>query len=692
MHFTWAAAKNSKTTDPYRDWFDHVYQPGDAGALAYELVLVKIKPTGRPATIATTLAWLAAQADGATAASDFLMDTVERARLQGLIDNPATQGDAPDLFLHKKRSAKGFEKTYKSEFAVIPNGAARPATPSAPQPTAPMLAPVVAVVDDAIGYLNARFSVQSGAGRKTRLQGVWLQTQDELVMEGPKLSMQNGQQIDADAIDALLAKGTQLDEAAEYAAINEALYGKRISPVWHGITAGAGSELASTHGTHVADIAGGVDPSDTTNPLLTCPMLAVQLPPQAVEDTSGSQLQPYAVRAVRWIIEQADALAVKGQHRPLVVNLSMGVLAGSKDGTSLIERQIAAEVLRREARTGVPMRVVFAFGNDNLTRQTGYMELTAKAPQDLTLRVQSEDYTPSFVELRGDRPADLLLQLDCLRAEPLALGAIPAGKSVSLSAAGGQSVARVYSIAPQPLDGGGETAAYYVLAIAPTASFEGGKPLAPSGAWKITLGTKGKPQAARIEVQRDDRPLGFSELARQSYLDDHTLWDWTPPKKTPYTPPADGPVTPRGSHSAWVSEDMIEQVYTVGAALEDTGFAAPYTATGAPYVAKNASVSAIGDSSWTLRGVMASGTLSGTTAVLSGTSAAAPQITRELAILFASNPDIGPWRTPAENAALEMDALTALLWSFEPTYQLDQLGPLTVSREDGIRSRMDQGY
>ncbi len=691
MHFTWAAAKTNKATDPYRDWFDHVYQPGDAGALGYELVLVKIKPTGSPASIANTLTWLAGKVDEATAASDFLMDNVERARLARWIEDPLSDG-APDLFLHKKRSVSAFAKTYKAEFDVIPNGAARPAQPSTTQPTKPLLPPVVAVVDDAIGYLNARFCTQNGGLRKTRLQGIWLQTEDELVKNGTKRSMQNGQQIGADAIDALLAQGAQLDESAEYAAINEALFGKRISPIWHGITAGAGSELASTHGTHVADIAAGADPADVSNPLLSCPMLAVQLPPQAVEDTSGSKLQPYAVRAVRWIIEQADALAVNGQHRPLIVNLSLGVLAGSKDGTSLIERQIAAEVLRREARTGMPMRVVFAFGNDNLTRQTGYMELNPNKPQDVTLRVQSEDYTPSFVELRGDRPEDMLLQLECLQADPLALGAIPAGKSVSLNTVSGQAVARVYSIKPQPLDGGGTTAAYYVLAIAPTASFEGGKPLAPSGAWKITLGTNGTKQDVRIEVQRDDRPLGFSALARQSYLDDHSLWIWKEPKKTPYTPPADGPVTPRGSHSAWVSENMVEQVYSVGAALEDTGFAAPYSATGAPYVAKNPSVSAIGDSSWTLRGVMASGTLSGTTAVLSGTSVAAPQITRELAILFASNPNIGPWRTPAQNAADEMTALKDLLWSFEPKYQLDQLGPLTVSREDGIRSRMDQGY
>ena len=692
MNFTWSAAKANKTKDAYRDWFDHVYKPGNDGAYGYDIVLIKVKPTGSPASVQATLTWLAAQADGASATSDFLMDNVERARLQRMLDDPSLAGDAPDFFVHKKDSAKGVSKTYKAQFDVIAHGAAQPAAVQTPKPTALMPAAIVAVVDEAIGYLNARFCTQNGGVRKTRLQNIWLQTEDELVQNGPNLSTQSGQQIDANAIDALLAKGTMLDESAEYAAINETLYGKRISPIWHGITAGAGSELASTHGSHVTDISGGADPADIGNLLLACPMLAVQLPPQAVEDTSGSKLQPYVVRAIRWIIDQADALAVDGQHRPLIVNLSLGVLAGLKDGTSLIERQVAAEVLRREARTGAPMRVVFAFGNDNLTHQTGFMEIKPNAPQDVTLRVQSEDYTPSFVELRGERPEDLMLQIDCLQSEPLTLGTIPAGQAVSLSAKGGQAMARVYAMKAQPLDGGGETAPFYVLAIAPTASFEGGKPLAPSGAWKITLGTEGTAQDVRIEVQRDDRPLGFSALARQSYLDDHSLWNWTEPKKTPYTPPADGPVTPRGSHSAWVSETMLDQIYTVGAALEDTGFAAPYSATGAPYVAKNPNVSAIGDSSWTLRGVMASGTLSGTTAVLSGTSVAAPQITRELAILFSSNPDIGPWRTAAQNAADEMQVLKDLLWSFEPTYQLDQLGALTVSRDDGIRSCMDQGY
>jgi hypothetical protein len=688
MDFTWGDLKTYGGQDAYLDWFDHVYQPGTSGAFGYEIILVRIKASGQQPTVERTLIWLKNQVDGATAASDFLMDDVECQLLETLIRNPPDADNAPELFLHRKRDDAGFAQKYRTKFDLLPNGAGRPnlARPLRPVVDVPP-APIVAVIDDAIGYLNARFTDGKGVVPKTRLHRVWLQSEDRVAADGAHLSMRNGKQISGADIDALLAQGAKLDEAAQYAAINEELYGHEISPVWHGITAGAGSELAVTHGTLVSDIAGGAEPAIGNDPLRDCPMLAVQLPPQAVEDTSGSKLQPYVVRALRWIIAQADNMCVDGVARPLIVNVSLGVLAGAKDGTSLIERQIAAEVLRREARTAMPMRVVFAFGNDNLTRQIGYMTLEPNVAQNVTLRVQPEDYTPSFVELRSSTPDDLMIMIENLLSAPMSLGVIPAGQSISLSRDGKPDVARIYAIAASPLDGGGQTAAYYVLAIAPTATFEGGKPLAPCGVWRITLQTEGPAQSVRIGVQRDDRPIGFQALARQSYLDDAALWQWKQPEKRAFTPPADGPVTARGSHSAWLSADMPEQIYSVGVALGDTGFAAPYTATGAPYTRPTPSVSAIGDSSWTLRGVMASGTLSGTTAAMSGTSVAAPQITRELALLFAGGPDIGPWNPAEENAAREVQALATLEWSFVPSYQVDQLGPLNVSREAGLRPR-----
>ncbi|GGA06353.1 S8 family serine peptidase [Neptunicoccus cionae] len=694
MDFSWSAPQETTVVDGYLDWFDHVYQPPGGGALGYRPLLVRVKPTGRPATLLKTLRWLKRKLDSAGQGADFLMDGVEQTYLDRLLDNPPANDAAPDLFLHVSKALGDFGGDYGKWLEPLPNGAARPPEPSAPTPSGgtPRPAPVVAVIDDAIGYLNARFATGPAQHRKTRLAAVWLQSEDRIVDDGGQIGMTCGRVLKSDDINTLLAQGGKLDESAQYSAMNKALYDHQISPVWHGITAGGGSELASTHGTIVADIAAGADPQDATDKLCECPMLAAQLPPQAVEDTSGAKLQPYVVRALRWIIWQADSLQVDGQHRPLVVNISLGVLAGSKDGTSLIERQIAAEIYRRETRTGSPMRVVYAFGNDGLTRQVGSIDLVPETPQSVTLRVQSEDYTPSFVEVRPDDPTALTLGIESLLSQPLALGEIPAGHCVSLARGAGPAVARIYAIGPQDLDGGGQAAGYYLLAIAPTASFEGGKPIAPSGPWRLSLGTDTAAQSVRIEVQRDDRPLGFQALARQSYLDDTSLWDWKPPQKTPYAPKADGPVTRIGTESGWLSAGMPKQVYCVGAALCDTGFAAPYSATGGPASAKEPSISAIGDSSWTLRGVLASGTLSGSATVMSGTSVAAPQITRQLALLFAGGADIGPWHPPADNAAREMAALGALDWSFAPQYELDQLGPLNVSGEAGLRPRLDDGY
>ncbi|WP_069300191.1 S8 family serine peptidase [Neptunicoccus sediminis] len=694
MDFSWGTPQETSVVDGYLDWFDHVYQPAGGGALGYRPLLVRVKPTGRPATLLKTLRWIKRKLDAAGQGADFLIDGIERAHLDRLLAHPPAEDAAPDLFLHVSKSLGDFAAVYGRWLEPLPNGGARPPEPStrAPAGGAPHPAPVVAVIDDAIGYLNARFTTGTAPQRKTRLAAIWLQCEDSITDTDGQIGINCGRVLQAGDIDALLAQGDRLDEPAEYSAMNKALYDRQISPVWHGITAGGGSELASTHGTIVADIAAGADPLDGADTLCACPMLAAQLPPQAVEDTSGATLQPYVLRALRWIIWQADRLQVDGQHRPLVVNISLGVLAGSKDGTSLIERQIAAEVYRREARTGRPMRVVFAFGNDGLTRQVGTFDLEPEAPQSVTLRVQSEDYTPSFVELRPEDPDALLIGMDSLLSQPLVLGTVPLGHSVSLARGSAPAVARIYAIAPQQLDGGGQTSASYLLAIAPTAAFEAGKPLAPSGPWQITLGTNAAAQTVRIEVQRDDRPLGFQALARQSYLDDTALWVWKPPVKTKYAPKADGPVTRIGTESGWLSAGMPEQVYCVGAALCDTGFAAPYCATGGPLSAREPGVSAIGDSSWTLRGVLASGTLSGSATVMSGTSVAAPQITRQLAVLFASGADIGPWHPPSINAKREMAALSALDWSYVPQYELDQLGPLAVSAEAGLRARLDNGY
>jgi len=119
MNLTWSTPKPAKVRDAYLDWFDHVYQPGTDGAFGYDIILVKLKETGQPASFLNTLNWLAAEADAATSSSDFIMDNVERARVADMIANPALIGDAPDVFLHQSHTAKKFAATYKKQFTPL---------------------------------------------------------------------------------------------------------------------------------------------------------------------------------------------------------------------------------------------------------------------------------------------------------------------------------------------------------------------------------------------------------------------------------------------------------------------------------------------------------------------------------------------------------------------------------------------
>ncbi|BBU58596.1 hypothetical protein KU6B_48610 [Mameliella alba] len=83
---------------------------------------------------------------------------------------------------------------------------------------------------------------------------------------------------------------------------------------------------------------------------------------------------------LRWILRQAarvDATA------PVIVNVSLGVLAGPKDGTHFVEHQMAREAQTWEEVTGQPVRLVWAFGNSYRSSQVAWLTPT-EAPRNLT--------------------------------------------------------------------------------------------------------------------------------------------------------------------------------------------------------------------------------------------------------------------------------------------------------------------
>ena len=88
-------------------------------------------------------------------------------------------------------------------------------------------------------------------------------------------------------------------------------------------------------------------------------ILAVQLPPAAVADTSGRRLDPYVVMGLRWMVTEALRLCrARGGPVPLVVNISLGSLGGPGDASAFL----SAVLQGIEGMVGMPSYRVPAAG------------------------------------------------------------------------------------------------------------------------------------------------------------------------------------------------------------------------------------------------------------------------------------------------------------------------------------------
>ena len=327
-------------------------------------------------------------------AGELRMDAHERALLAERREAGGNREGAPDLTpfdelprealerevycLYRPLSADPLDPSQAVVEQGSPMAVSREAhdTVSAPDPASPEPSalegdpPVVAVIDDGIGFLNARFRRPDG---RTRFDAVWLQAFREL---GPwpfrgsepvgfalRRATYSGAVLEARDIDHLLAQGDALDEGAAYRRLSGAL---QAEPGEH-----RALEHGYSHGTHVLDLAGGADPLAAAEPdVRRWPLLGVQLPPEAIDDTAGHYLQPLTITALRWVLWRARWLG----RGPVVVTISLGALAGAKDGTKPIEWIVAHDLALFEALTRRRARVNWAFGNARRNRQVARFE------------------------------------------------------------------------------------------------------------------------------------------------------------------------------------------------------------------------------------------------------------------------------------------------------------------------------
>lgn len=526
------------------------------------------------------------------------------------------------------------------------------------------VAVIVGIVDDAVPFLNARF--RDGSGR-TRFQAVWFPADPDPADPGPDGAAPDDSGADAGdrrvlrapEIDRMIADG---DEAAAYRSLNARLY--RTSER-------RATNLARPHGAMVADLACGAEPGDIDDVRI----LGVQLPPRAIGQSSGRQLEPFVTEALRWIVDEAIAVAeAAGCRPPLVVNLSLGALAGPKDGTGFVERCLADEAARYRAATGgAPVRIVLSYGNSRRSRQVALATIAPGGTLQIDWRIKPDDRTPSFVELRSWAGSELRLAL----APP---GGAPAGWAVPGVGRhrqwpeSGRPVAAVYRNEDERTPDGERISV--LLATRPTAPQDGG-PAAPAGAWRIEIENPGgMPAMVALQIQRDDTPSGYRSAGRQSYFDHSGIGEWEAETRG-WTHPGASPVTRAGTHSSFAAVATANaHVYAVGAADGLVDAWAPgipavpavrparYTAAGTTATllsrSEQPTLAAFGDLGSVRRGVPCAAVLSGSTARLSGTSSSAPAVTRAL-VELARAPGAGLRDLAADDLAGRDAEVAALL-------------------------------
>jgi len=483
-----------------------------------------------------------------------------------------------------------------------------------------------AVIDNDIGFLNRRF--RRNAGDKTRFNAIWLQARERLV-ETPQAwpnHMVIGRFLTGDDIDRMLAD-PHLDERATYLEINRDLHlfepFRRFPPI-------------DAHGSAVADLAFGSEPGGMDD----VPLLAVQLPPEAAVDTSGTYSESYIVQGFRWLCWMARQIEL---NAALIVNISYGAMAGQKDGGKFIEAQIRREI-ELAARYGQEVHVVYAFGNSRNSRQIARVTLLPDAaPVRLTWCIAPDNPVPAFAEIRmvhrnsdgQDRldapPPDLVVGLERPGGGTRLTSSTLAGEAnPPVSSEFDPAEARIYRVAERRISGRERQPEYLMAAIGPTRHLATDLPVAPAGDWTLTL--RNETDAALdivIQIQRGDTAPGFGPGGRQSYFEGayvSTVEDGLV-RRDVVTP-----LTNAGTQSAYTTASSAAQIHTAGAqlAVYGTRVDTDYSARGADWTAVKAPTDREVVDHLITRGISTTGAYSGSRTRLSGTSAAAALVSRRL--------------------------------------------------------------
>lgn len=357
---------------------------------------------------------------------------------------------------------------------------------------------VLAAVDRGCALLNPCFL---GPDQQRRLIGLW--DQGRAAGPAPWKSPPGfgyGRELDGPAIDGLLARLPATGEAALYRELDYLVDGRGLLD-------------ETAHGTHVLDVLAGrcdrrrrlhssAKPAKD-DAASKARLVFVELPQLTAGNTTGAAPGAHLIDALHYIRSRA------GPRARVIVNLSIGALAGPHDGSSLVERALDA-FIAADGR----MQIVVAAGNAALERWHASGTLGDAAPTAaLHWRLMPDDPTDSFMEVwfaAGAGPVELRLRPPAGPPGPW----VPMGGN-DVQAAGGRSISGVFG-RHSPGKGKGSGKAMFLVAVAPCT---GDRRAATAGRWTVELRRLGGPPCRFDAWLQRDEPDEGSRLPVQSFLE-----------------------------------------------------------------------------------------------------------------------------------------------------------------------------
>jgi hypothetical protein len=505
---------------------------------------------------------------------------------------------------------------------------------------------IVGIIDDGMAFAHERFRARNGG---TRIDYFWNQGYPALNLSPTNLIgiPGYGRDFDKAEIDELMKVSTRRGLVDEDLVYRKAAY-REVGRSW-------------AHGTHVMDLACGLNPADVTDssPHIVCVQL--QPPSRTTRDRSTGWLAMHALEGLRYVLHRADMLARLDRRVPVVVNLSFGHIAGPHDGTSMLEEAMHELIVARRNHPR-PLEIVIAVGNSLLPRCHAKVRLAPKETRTLHWRVLPDDATPSFMEIWLKSVTASLPNVQVEVETPWGDGSKRTRRGdVRTWRRGGETLAAIIRL-DRVATGRSEM---ILLAVAPTQRLGRKELEAPCGTWAVRLTNSG---AAVVDVdayiERDETPYGFPRRGRQSRFDDPNY-----ERFDRFGRPKEDDRRESFGREGRASESYIKRANTInsiatgketvviaGSRRSDWA-TARYSSNGRQINAITAA--GISEDSVTCHGVLAAGSRSGSKVVMNGTSVAAPQLTRELAKRMA-NDVVLPRQSPQPTGRQIVEKLAAL--------------------------------